>query len=352
VYILTGGTEFGLGGQPVPGADDPHALRLGRALRFNSNGASSRLSVGPFVWQMRKLLKSLSLDVLHVHAPLDPVLPLMAASCAPCPVVGTFHASFEPSAGFEALYRHNPLARHAALRMSRRIAVSAEARRCIERYFPGEYSVIPNGVDLQRFAPDVSTASHGEDRPLQVLFVGRPDPRKGLGLLVEAHARLIAQGLDTELVLCGVDHAQAEPWLHTLGAEARARVKALGYVPPDELPRHYASADVFCSPATAGESQGVVLLEAMASGLTCVCFDIRGYHDVVTHEGTGLLVTERSASALASALAHLLRDSGLRARLGAAGLRAARRYAWPAVAQAIETQLLAACSQRTPSDHR
>ncbi|HEX2678849.1 MAG TPA: glycosyltransferase family 4 protein, partial [Polyangiales bacterium] len=135
------------GGPPLP-HPEPNVLRLGRALTFTSNGARSRLALGAFVWRMRELLQELSFDVLHVHAPLDPVLPLTAALAAPCPVVGTFHASFERGALWEALYGdHNPLAVRAYERLAARIAVSEEARRSLAQYRPGEVTILGNGVD-------------------------------------------------------------------------------------------------------------------------------------------------------------------------------------------------------------
>lgn len=331
VRIITGG---GLG------ATDDDVLRVGRALTFQGNGARSRLSLGSFAWRMRALLEKQAFDVLHVHAPLDPLLPLTAALSAPCPVVGTFHASFPPSAAWALLYgERNPLARRAASRLAVRVAVSEEARRSIARYCPGPYVVVPNGVDVERFRPPA--APRRAAKRLRILFVGRADARKGLDLLLDAHALLGAEH-DVELSLCGVTDAQVARKLERLPAQARARVRTLGYVTPEELPQHYREADVFCSPATARESQGLVLLEAMASACPCVCFDIPGYREVVEDHREGLLVREQSAAALARTLGVLLRDRELRARLGHAGVARARRFAWPVIAEALEGELLRA----------
>lgn len=334
VLVVSGG-----GGDGAADARDD-VLRLGKAVVFNSNGARSRLALGSFLWRMQRELRALRLDVLHVHAPFDPCLPLTAALAAPCPVVGTFHASFARTPLFDVIYGFSPLARRAFRQLSRRIAVSEEARRSVQQYLPGEYTLIPNGVDLERFNP---CGPQGAERP-RVLFVGRADPRKGLPLLVQAHALLVARGVALELVLVGVEPSEAEPLLRALPSAARTRVRVLGYVTPADLPSHYAGASLVCSPATTGESQGVVWLEAMASGKPCVGFDIAGYREVIDHGRTGLLVREHTAHALAQALEQLLADRALCERMGATGRSHARRYAWPEVAQRIEIELIAAAS--------
>jgi phosphatidyl-myo-inositol alpha-mannosyltransferase len=321
------------GGDPSAAQQDD-VLRLGRALQFTSNGARSRLAVGSFVWRLRQQLTRMRLDVLHVHAPLDPCLPLAAALSAPCPVVGTFHASFPRTALFDALYGLNPLASRAFARLHTRIAVSQQAQRSLAQYFDAPCVLIPNGVDLQRFACEPPSAPSDT---FEVLFVGRDDPRKGLALLLDATTALRARGVRISLCLAGVEATRVP-------AAMRKYVRALGYVAPEGLPALYVRADVVCSPATSNESQGIVLLEAMASGRPCVCFDIPGYRDVIEHERTGLLVREPSTQALAAALQRLAEDADLRARLGSDGRQAAQAYAWPNVAARIEAVLTAAAS--------
>jgi len=110
-----------------------------------------------------------------------------------------------------------------------------------------------------------------------------------------------------------------------------------GYVPRSVLPRYYASADIACFPATGGESFGVVILEAMASGLPVVASEVPGYLSVVSAGRDSLTVRPRNPIELGAALTVLARDSELRARLGRAGLEKAQRYAWREVAaQVIE----------------
>jgi phosphatidylinositol alpha-mannosyltransferase len=104
-----------------------------------------------------------------------------------------------------------------------------------------------------------------------------------------------------------------------------------GYVPAAELPRYYASCDVFCSPATGDESFGIVLLEAMASGKPIVATSIDGFREVVTHGREALLVERKSQRQLAYALQTLINNPALRAEMGQAGLQKARQYDWDRV---------------------
>jgi phosphatidylinositol alpha-mannosyltransferase len=102
-----------------------------------------------------------------------------------------------------------------------------------------------------------------------------------------------------------------------------------------DLPRWHRTADIFCSPATGNESQGIVLLEGMAAGLPVVASNIEGYASVVTHGVEGLLVRPKDPMALADGLTALVRNADARAALGAGGRLRAEEYSWPRVTQSV-----------------
>lgn len=108
-----------------------------------------------------------------------------------------------------------------------------------------------------------------------------------------------------------------------------------GYVPGDELPSYYRSADIFCAPATGGESFGIVLLEAMACGKPVVATNIDGYASVLADGEEGLLVPPRDEDALAEALLKLLQDKSLRSSMGGKGLTKAEKYSWPNITRQV-----------------
>jgi phosphatidylinositol alpha-mannosyltransferase len=130
-------------------------------------------------------------------------------------------------------------------------------------------------------------------------------------------------------------------------------IEFIGRVSDAELPRYYRTADVFCAPSTSGESFGIVLPEAMASGTPVVTTDIEGYRQVVVHGIHGLLVPPRDERALADALCALLGNAAERERLGNNGRIAAQQYAWERVAGRVLTyyrEVLEGQGQRSIGD--
>jgi phosphatidylinositol alpha-mannosyltransferase len=207
--------------------------------------------------------------------------------------------------------------------------VSNPAREFVQHYFPGEYRVIPNGIDVHRFENQAPYAEL-RDGMCNLLFVGRLEYRKGLGYLLRAFAQLKPQFPNLRLIIVG--DGPLRRWYGNFVARKQLDdVIMAGYVPPTELPRYYASCDIFCSPATGDESFGIVLLEAMASGKPIVATSIDGFREVVTHGREGLLVERKSRRQLAYALQTLVSNPGLRQQLGEAGLLKARQYDWERV---------------------
>ena len=293
---------------------------------------SGTLTFSPrYLSQIGAMLEREKFDVLHFHEPFVPFLSLFLLRESTSVNVATFHAyaGFSPSYEFgsRALGGH-------AKRLHGRIAVSAAARHFIDRFFPGDYKVIPNGVDIGRFANAVPIARWQDGTP-NVLFVGRHEPRKGLLDLLKAHRILRKTGSDARLLVVGngPQEREARRYVATRGLQG---VEFLGRVSDDAKAQLFRTADVYASPATGGESFGIVLLEAMAAGTPIVCSDIHGYKGVVRRGREGLLVPPRAPRELAVAIDKLLRDPGLREQMGAAGQARAEEFSWPRVTAKVE----------------
>jgi phosphatidylinositol alpha-mannosyltransferase len=332
VTIITSGD-----GRNGNGAAEPDVVRLGRNLVVPFNGAENNVTVGR---GLRRSLEALlgpgargRFDVAHVHCPLSPVLPMLALDVAAIPVVGTVHTTSDSDLLLR-LFR-GPLARYAA-RLDRMIAVSEPARDYVTRHFPREATIVPNGVDLDRFCPGAPRLERYDDGVPNLLFVGRFDPRKGLPDLFGACERLARDGVPFRLILVGDGRLRRRAERLARGPLA-GRVHFEGRVDHDRLPAYYATADVFCSPATGGESFGMVLLEAMALGVPVIATDLPGHRSVVTHDREGLLVPRRDPEALAGAIRRLLSDAGERKRLGENGLARAASFGWDVIAERLET---------------
>jgi phosphatidylinositol alpha-mannosyltransferase len=318
------------GRDAVTGTD---VVRIGRNFTLLYNGADNNITLGLGLERaLREEFERGSYDVVHVHCPLSPSLPMLAIRSARRPVIGTFHSVSASDFAFR-LFR--PILLPYFERLDHIVAVSEAARAEVLRNFNGPISVVPNGVDLARFRPEVAPIPRYRDGIPNLLYVGRFDPRKGLPELLEACSRLATEGVSFRLILVG-DGRLRPALIRMARRELPGRVVFEGRVPHARLPQYYATADLFCSPARGSESFGLVLLEAMALGVPIIASDIPGYRSVVTHDQEGLLVPPRQPEALARAIGALLRDPARRARLGAQGVRTASRYGWERVAEELE----------------
>jgi phosphatidyl-myo-inositol alpha-mannosyltransferase len=307
--------------------DEPEFIALGRTIALRDNGAVVRLALGPAaIARTAHHVRTRGYDLVHLHEPMLPHACFTALHSARVPVLGTFHL-LNVSDRWYRLF--GPLVRRSVGRLRARIAVSEAARDFVAPSLPGDYRVIPNALDVEEYA---SVVPGTNDRDCaRVLFVGRPEPRKGLPVLLDAFARLPEQ---PELELVGVGPEELAAIANGLPAGVASRVRAHGRVPDAERRALMARADVLCAPSLGGESFGLVVVEGMAAGLPVVVSDIPGYRDVLP-PGAGLLVPPRDAEALAATLGRLLADPELRSRLAATGRRASTRFDWSVVADEV-----------------
>jgi len=213
--------------------------------------------------------------------------------------------------------------------------VSQPAMEFARGHFPGYYNIIPNGVDLDHFSPDVSPIDEFCDGKANILFVGRLEKRKGLNYLLEAFKQVKQEIPDSRLIIVGPGTRLRRKYEKQVMRSGLKDVVFTGFVSYDELPRYYKTADVFCAPATGRESFGIVLLEAMAVGKPIVASNIEGYASVVTHGVDGLLVPPEDKEMLAQTLISLLTDQSLRQEMGAKGRVKALEYSWEHIAQNV-----------------
>ncbi len=323
VRVVT--THFRSGRAP----NEEQVIRIGRSVPIPANGSICPVAVDVRMrGKVRRALQAARFDVLHVHEPLMPGLCLAVLAEAEVPVVGTFHANNEGALGYR-LFRS--FLGNYLDKLDARIAVSAAAVRTISRHFGGEYTIIPNGVDIERFS---ITAPARDEETFTILFVGRLEPRKGAKFLLRAMPRILREVPRARLVVVGSGPMSGYYRSHLPNSVAD-RVVFAGRVSGEALTRYYAEADVFCSPATGGESFGIVLIEAMAAGAAVVASDIAGYRDVVKDGVTGLLVRRGDPDSIAEGLIRLARDGELRQRLTESAGSEVRQYSWDRVTARI-----------------
>ncbi len=316
VYVLTAN-------YPGYRRKDPFVHRVGKVVIFpplkvfNYTNLTVTL-VNPV--DVRDFLRENSFDIVHTHGPLTFNLPQIALHYSRSCNVATFHTAF---VGFN----FNRIFKIFWGRWAERIQVAVFVSKTAKDHasvfrFKKEF-IVPNGVDLKRFSP-VGERFDLSERPV-VLFVGRLERRKGLEVLIEA-----VKGLEVELIVVG-DGPLSE-YYRKMAPCARF----VGEVDPDVLPTYYRSADVFVAPSLGGESFGIVLLEAMASGVPVIASDIPGYRNVVVHRKNGLLFESGNSEALRFQLFELLKEPSLKNNLINGGLKTAEMYSWKVISRKIE----------------
>ena len=309
-----------------------HVIRLGTGWAVPANGSVGRVTLGlRFKHQAREVLAAHRFDILHFHEPFVPFLSPTVLDQSETVNVATFHAfgGFSPvvldrEAGSPAGWRSGSTGASRS---------SGAARHFISRYFPGDYRIIPNGVDLDRFA-SAEPFEELRDGTLNILFVGRLEDRKGLIHLLQAYNRLRKRQVDARLLVVGAGPKLRE-YRRFVGLRGIRDVEFLGHVSAREKVRYFAWADIFCAPNTGQESFGIVLLEAMAAGVPIVASDIHGFKQVVSRNVQGLLVEPRNPRAIAAALYELAARPRAAPRMGEAGRARAPEYRWDRVTEQI-----------------
>jgi phosphatidyl-myo-inositol alpha-mannosyltransferase len=299
---------------------EPFVTPLGMSLPTAANGSVAPLAPDPSAaLRTIRALNDEAFDIIHLHEPIAPGPTATALLLQLAPTVGTFHA-----AGDSSSYRVlNKTARWAADQLSTRVAVSASAKELAYRYLGGEYTILFNGIETDRYQrPEVERSVEPT-----IFFVGRHEPRKGLEVLLDAMPELPANARlwvasDGE----GIDELKVR-------FQGDSRIEWLGRISEEEKLDRLARCTVFCAPSLRGESFGIVLLEAMAAGAALVASAIDGYINVATNEKDSLLVPPGDSRQLATAINTVLSDSRLRGELVTEGYVRAKQYSMSLLAE-------------------
>jgi phosphatidylinositol alpha-mannosyltransferase len=331
VHILT--TRFAGNNDVDPGIQ---VTRLGRAVLIPMNRSYATLPSGLGVpFQTPWFIRRHRFDVIHCHGVFPPEIAYWALVGTRVPAVVTFHTLGRlPPELLLRIFR--ALSAGLNRRITARIGETQAGAEFARRLFPGDYHIIPAGVDLDRFRQDAPVPAVMRDGRPTVLYVGRFDGRKGLPVLLRAMPRIVAAVPSVRLIAVGSGALEGECRQLTRDSGLGDHVLFPGRATADELPGYYAGCTVFCSPATGGEALGLVLIEAMAAGRPVVASDIKGYNEVVTTGLDGLLVPAEDPVALSAALTRVLLSAELRAALSSRARTRATEFAWPSITRRVE----------------
>ncbi len=312
--------------------NEEDVYRVGRSFTIRSNKSWASLPLGLRLGAKVKKILSTGFDIIHIHGSLAPTLPMLALRHSRVKNVITLHSYYTKSKGY-TLFRSFLLPYFRKL--DGVIAVSRAAVEASQRYFPGNYHIIPNAIDPNRFSPDIQPLPQYLSRWPRLLFVGRFEPKKGLKYLMQA-LPLIKREFPNVLLLTVGGGVLGYSYKEYIDKTVAENVHFCGTVSPEEIPYYYATCDVFCAPSVDCESFGIILLEAMATAKPVVASDIPGYQEVVSHGRDGFLVPPRSPQAIAEALSKILKDENLKKRMGAEGRKKALGYSWEKIGRAVE----------------
>lgn len=307
-----------------------YVASVGRAVPVPYNGSVARVSFGPVAAaRTRRWIREGEFDVLHIHEPSNPSLPLLALWAATGPIVATYHTAMPRSRYMSAAAA---ILRPALEKVSARIAVSELARSTLVQHLGGEAVVIPNGLFVDQLAVEPRPEWRGSGET--ICFLGRIDePRKGLPLLLEAFPDLLRERPGLRLLVAGAgDLGEARK---SLPEDCRDAVTFLGMVDDAGKAAMLATSDVYVAPHTGGESFGIVLVEAMAAGAPVLASDLEAFRRVLDDGQLGVHFPVGDVSALGRELGALLDAPERRERLRTAAQHAVRRYEWERVAKEI-----------------
>jgi phosphatidylinositol alpha-mannosyltransferase len=323
-----------------------HFIPIGKPRPVPSSGSIIRVTLSiRLASAIKEVLNREKFDIVHLHEPFMPMLCSAVLRFSNIVNVGTFHAC-DGTPGYNAGW---PVGRIMVKRRTHKldgkIAVSKPAMEYARKYVSGSFDIIPNGIDLEHFSPDVPPVQEFHDGKLNIVFVGRIERRKGLDYLLRAYHQVKPEIPDSRLIIVGPGTRLRKKYERWIKQHNVKDVVFIGYATYADLPRYYQTADIFCSPATGRESFGIVLVEAMALGKPVVATSIDGYASVVTHGEEGLLVPPKDSDKLAQALLTLCRDRALRQQMGEKGELKAKNYGWEQIAKRVFDYYLKAISE-------
>ncbi len=307
---------------------------FGRSVPVPTAGSIARISFSVWhEWRLKTMLENEKFDIVHIHEPLMPMFALTASRFSPSTTIGTFHA-YNEGRGRGYMFWKKVLNR-GAIRLNGRIAVSEPAKQFANRYFKGDYRVIPNGLDVDRFSTSAPKPSILKDDALNLVFVGRVnEPRKGLRYALGAYSLLKWQYPKLRLIVVGAGVPDRESY-QIMGERALDDVVFVGPVSEAELPGYYQNADIFLAPNTGKESFGFIIIEAMSATTPIVASNIPGFASVMTDGKEGLMFPPKDEAAMADAIKTLIENPGLRTQLAVDGRATVNQYRWGQVADSI-----------------
>ncbi|MBM3719089.1 MAG: glycosyltransferase family 4 protein [Actinobacteria bacterium] len=312
------------------GIEEDFVVSAGKPVAIPYNGAVARVLFGPVAAsRVRQWISQSDFDVLHIHEPAIPSLGLLACSIAEGPLVGTFHVAAQK---FKVAFAIVPIVEPIVERLRARIAVSEVARETLKIHIETDAVVIPNGIGWDSFQGARPRLEWQLGKTIG--FIGRfGEKRKGLSLLIDALPKIIESHPDLKVLIAGP--GDPEEILKQVDPRLRTRLTFLGLLSEEEKRQFFKSIDLYVAPNIGGESFGIILAEAMATGVAILASDLSAFKYVLEDGKWGVHFEASNAEDLAVKASTLLSDPARLATLASMSSEGAKRFDWPVVAEKI-----------------
>lgn len=316
---------------PAQSEDDlpDFVVSAGRPIAIPYNGAVARVLFGPIAFaRVRNWISQGDFDLLHLHEPAIPSISLLACWAAEGPMVGTFHAAAKRQ---KVSFAVVPFLEPVIEKLTARIAVSEAARETLTEHLETDAIVIPNGIYADKYRDGVVDPQWSGNT---LGFIGRfQEPRKGLSILLDALPRVVRAIPDIKLFIAGPGNQ--DETTEVIDPNLRNRIVFLGRISDKEKANFLSSVGLYIAPNTGGESFGIILAEAMASGASIIASDIPAFDSLLGHGKYGTLFSSEDSEDLATKVVELLTAPEIRIAKAKAGKEYAQAFDWDVVAEKI-----------------
>ncbi|MEO9476649.1 MAG: glycosyltransferase family 4 protein [Cyclobacteriaceae bacterium] len=319
---------------PKPSVQQTNVYHFGGNKSINLGGTKIDINIalGSDRKSLKNFLKEEKFDIIHFHTFWNPLLPFQIRRFSNSKYITTFHDT--PKNQFVGKNIMPIAAKGVFKLMDAIISVSETQASYINRFSRREISIIPNGIDLELYSKPISPINRFKDDKLNILFLSRLEPRKGLIYALESYKTLKSANSNLRLLIAG-DGDERQLAEKMISEHNLSDVEMLGFVSETEKLQLLKTADIYLAPAIYGESFGIVLLEAMAMGTPLVGFANEGYLNVISGMQKEYFAEPRDSVSLTAMLKKLCEDPNIRSTLSQKGLEKVKNYDWPLVTSEI-----------------
>jgi phosphatidylinositol alpha-mannosyltransferase len=329
-YLIAAGHNVSVLAPAISDENLPdYVVNAGRPIAIPYNGAIARVLFGPIAFaRVRQWISQGNFDLLHLHEPAIPSISLLACWASDGPMVGTFHAAAKRQ---KVSFAVVPFLEPVIEKLTARIAVSEAARETLTEHLETDAIVVPNGIYANRYRDGIHEPKWSGHT---LGFIGRfQEPRKGLAILLEALPQVLQSFPETRVFVAGPGNPDEA--MEVIDFQLRDRIHFLGRISESEKANFLASVGLYVAPNTGGESFGIILAEALASGAKVVASDIPAFDSLLGHGKYGTLFESENSNDLAQKILDLFSNPDSGKAKAALGKDYAQNFDWDVVAEKI-----------------